>query len=604
MSLRILCVHGVNTDENGTWFAEWQKTIRAAANHTIDGSDNFNFHELRYNPRFESIPFSAKIAAEATKRLWNSYWAHQRTLGRGADKGLGSLVNSTIGMVAKWTALADLRQQLRADLKQRIQEVDPHIICAHSLGSLIAYDLLAQESELAKGRLLLTLGSQIGHPGVRDSYGSYLKPIDTLKHWYHLFNAEDDVMTCELDFPAANFTQLDTFFDEWGPLDHSAECYLSHPATVANVWAGITTQQTRALDAANPTKLNTKKGAKTGTKSPAVTSNWYKTPTIQQRNKRQRRALLIGINDYPQAENKLNGCINDVFLMSALLQERGYDADEIRIVLDDRATTKGVNERLKWLLRDVREGDERVLFYSGHGAQITAYDAAGEPDHKDETLVTYDFDWTTNYGITDDVLAKYYADLPYKAKFTIILDCCNSGGMARAGGVTVRGMNPPDDIRHRSIYWDSDKQMWFSRTKRTLIDRMDKPSAREIQRFLGKNGDTQKIGRAVGIWGTNPKQFKANKQRLNHQGPYTPVILAACKEDQFAYEYTHGVTAYGAMTYMLAQQLREEADKPLEAVVRQCNRVLKNKLRFEQDAQLFRYPEHAQTHFPRKPKNK
>jgi metacaspase-1 len=598
MSLRILCLHGVKTDENGTWFAQWQTAIRAAANDVAAGSERFAFHELRYNPRFDAIPFTAKLAADATQRLWNSYWAHQRTLGRGAEKGLGSLINNTIGMVAKWTALDALRQQLRDDLEQRINETDPHIICAHSLGSLIAYDLLAQKPALGHGRLLLTLGSQIGHPGVRDCYGSYLKPIDTLKHWYHLFNAEDDVMTCELDFPAANFTQLDTFFDEWGPLDHSAECYLSHPITTANVWAGIASQTTRALDAAHPIQPDNKPGKPSSAKVPAVTSNWYKTPIVKHRNKRQRRALLIGINDYPQAQNKLNGCINDVFLMSALLQERGYAPDEIRIVLDARATTQGINERLKWLLGDVRPGDERVLFYSGHGAQITAYDAAGEPDHKDETLVTYDFDWTTNYGITDDVLAKYYADLPYEAKFTIILDCCNSGGMTRAGGATVRGINPPDDVRHRSIRWDPDKQMWLSRTIGRLIERMDKPRPSDIARHIGKHADTQKMGRAVGLWGPNPKQFKANKRRLNHFGPYNPVLLTACKEEQFAYEYTHGVTAYGAMTYMLAQQLRGQPDRPLEQVVKQCNSVLKNKLGFDQITQLFRHPQHAQKQFP------
>lgn len=593
MSIRILCLHGVNTDENGSWFNEWQQAIRRAAGEPMAEDSVFDFHELRYNARFEEITATPAVYAEAVKRLWNSYWSHNRARGRAMEKGLSTLIDNTIGMVAKWTAVDALRQQLRDDLAQRIAAVDPHVICAHSMGSLITYDLLAQRPELARDRLLVTLGSQIGHPGLRDSYGGYLNPLTTVRHWYHLFNAEDDVLTCELEFSQAPFTQLDTFFDEWGPLDHSAELYLGHKNTAANVWAGFNTGRTRALD----DRLATAR-LRPSAVAPTIAGNWFKAPAIIRRSSRKRRALLIGINDYPQPENRLNGCLNDVFHMSALLQERGYKAEEIRVVFDSRATTQGVNERLKWLLGDVRAGDERVLFYSGHGAQITAYDAEGETDHKDEALVTYDFDWTHNYGITDDVLAQYYANLPYEARFSVILDCCHSGGIARAGGVAVRGINPPDDVRHRSIEWDADKQMWFPREKLSLMRRIDKPRTADIRRYLGPAGDTQKMGRAVGLWSDDPVGFKASKKRLGHFGPYNPVILAACREDQYAYEYTHGAVSYGAMTFMLVQQMRASAgNKTLEEIVKQCNRILRDKLGFDQETTLYRPKGHKQTMF-------
>lgn len=61
--------------------------------------------------------------------------------------------------------------------------------------------------------------------------------------------------------------------------------------------------------------------------------------------------------------------------MSALLQEAGFEAKDIRIVLDGRATARAVRERLHWLLDGTRAGDERLFFYSGHGAQIPAYGA-------------------------------------------------------------------------------------------------------------------------------------------------------------------------------------------------------------------------------------
>lgn len=589
MSIRILCIHGVNTNENGDWLAKWQQSIRSAAASAGVAANAFEFHELRYNAHFEAAKADGAVYAEAVKRLWNSYWAHRRALGRSTEKGLGTLIDNTIGMVAKWTALPQLRQQLASELAQSIKSVNPHVICAHSLGSLITYDTLAAQQALAQDRLFVTLGSQIGHPALAESFGGYLKPLSTVRHWYHLFNSEDAVLTCELDFPEAPYTQLDTYFDEWGPLDHSAEQYLAHEVTASNVWAGLAKALPRSIAPAKPKP------------APAVGGPWFKAPTLQRRSPRKRRALLIGINEYPQPENRLSGCVNDVFQMSAMLQERGYQPEEIRVVLDARATTRGVDERLKWLLEDVRAGDERVLFYSGHGAQVAALDSDGEPDHKDEALVTHDFDWSGNTGITDDTLAQYYANLPYEARLSIILDCCHSGGIARAGGVAVRGINPPDDVRHRGIEWDADKQMWFPRKKLDLRSRMNKAPAEVVRRYLGMDGATQKMGRAVSRWSDDPTAFKAATKRLGHHGPYNPVLLAACREDQYAYEYTHGSVPYGAMTFMLIQQLRATAGrKTLEDVVTQCNSVLKSKLGYEQEVQLYRPREHQQTRFPGK----
>ena len=112
MGIRILCIHGVNTNENGDWLATWQQAIRASATRAGVSAGSLEFHELRYNARFEAIEPDAALYAQAVKRLWNSYWAHRRALGRAAEKGLGTLIDNTIGMVAKWTALPALRQQL------------------------------------------------------------------------------------------------------------------------------------------------------------------------------------------------------------------------------------------------------------------------------------------------------------------------------------------------------------------------------------------------------------------------------------------------------------------------------------------------------------
>ncbi len=122
---------------------------------------------------------------------------------------------------------------------------------------------------------------------------------------------------------------------------------------------------------------------------------------------RHRRALLIGINNYPDPASRLDGCVNDVFLMSSVLQEIGFDPEDIRVVLDERATGAAIRERIDWLLEGTADGQERVLFYSGHGAQLPDYNPAEVVDHVDECLVPYDFHWTQESAITDDDFLRY-----------------------------------------------------------------------------------------------------------------------------------------------------------------------------------------------------
>jgi len=59
-----------------------------------------------------------------------------------------------------------------------------------------------------------------------------------------------------------------------------------------------------------------------------------------------------------------------------------------------------------------------VLYYSGHGAQLPAYNPAERIDHVDECLVPYDFHWTQDSAITDDDFLRYYSALPYARNFS------------------------------------------------------------------------------------------------------------------------------------------------------------------------------------------
>ncbi|MBL0341256.1 MAG: caspase family protein [Bacteroidetes bacterium] len=242
------------------------------------------------------------------------------------------------------------------------------------------------------------------------------------------------------------------------------------------------------------------------------------------------KVLLIGIDDYPNPEDKLYGCLNDVFRMSEVLQEAGIAPENIKVVLNERATAENVRSSMNWLLKDAKKGDFRFFYYSGHGAQIPSDGMEGEEDSHDECLVTYDFDWTRTNAYTDKEFLRAYSQLPYEVDFVSVLDCCHSGGLARDGIFRARGITPPDDIRHRTIKWDPKRQMWISRDSDLGKRKIFKPSVKvdERKQFIGKNNNVYRFGRAVHLWGEYNK-FEKAKKKYGTKGPYMPLIIESCR---------------------------------------------------------------------------
>jgi len=342
------------------------------------------------------------------------------------------------------------------------------------------------------------------------------------------------VFTASLPLSNPNLFEIDADFDDDGPLNHSAVRYLTHPSALDGVWQSIAMEpRRRSLERKFDKALATAK----------------RTPT--------RRALLVGINDYPDPADRLEGCVNDVFEISASLQELGFDASEIRVVLNERATAGNIRDRLRWLLEEVVDGDIRFFYFSGHGAQIPGYGAKGEVDAIDECLVPHDFAWTTETAIIDDWFQELYSQLPYDSRFYVALDCCHSGGMTRAGARKARGLEPPDDIRHRLLRWNSKAGMWVERdlpmSKRKLVS-----NKADENLLLGESGALKRLGSAVSLW-SEVAEFNRAKTRYDTLGPYMPVMLYACKEKQLSYEYRHGIQSYGAFTFTLTQLLRDQA---------------------------------------------
>jgi uncharacterized caspase-like protein len=126
-----------------------------------------------------------------------------------------------------------------------------------------------------------------------------------------------------------------------------------------------------------------------------------------------RKALIVGINNYPNAE--LYGCINDAAAFGNTLETNGDGSPNFDVRLLTDVQTKG---ELKGHIKELFAGDcETALFYfSGHGF----FDETGGG-----IIVTPDFT-ANDEGISmDDIL--HIANESKAQNRVIILDCCHSG---------------------------------------------------------------------------------------------------------------------------------------------------------------------------------
>lgn len=555
--LSILCVHGVgHGDIDPDLEGSWSKAIcdgLAAWNPDLQGAITCDF--LKYDSLFEQAPLNPASYAKAFAELLASGVIHGIGDLFSRERGLFEVpdkIRWTAGMVAQWISDDTLRNNTRNTILSKLQEKNFDLVCAHSLGSLLCYDTFLHNPAAIKNKTFVSFGSQIGNPCVRDTFAGRIAPLAEAAKWFHLYNPEDHVFTADIRLATDNFEEVGTRFDIPNDIiNHDPTWYLGHPNTRATVWrdlSGVKVAKSLSRGMGAFRTLNTKPS---------------------------RRALLIGINDYPDPANRLDGCVNDVFLMSSVLQECGFAPEDIRVVLNERATAAGIMDRLHWLLDDVKSGDTRVLFYSGHGAQMPVYGPTDEPDRMDECLVPHDFDWTPEHAVTDKQFLNLYSQLPYDSHFAAIFDCCHSGGMTREGARKARGITPPDDIRHRALRWNAELQMWedrpYASPNPSLAEKGDTS-------YLGSSGTSFRIGRAISLRSMAKKQYDATRKTLKHHGPYLPIILEACQEEQLSYEYRHGTQSYGAFTYSLAATLRANRGKKVNPSFVQLMDGVKEKL--------------------------
>ena len=173
------------------------------------------------------------------------------------------------------------------------------------------------------------------------------------------------------------------------------------------------------------------------------------------------KALLVGINAYPNPSNNLRGCINDILDMEYLITSKNkiYPKENIRTLTDSRATKKGILTALNWLLLGASAGDQILFHYSGHGAQLPSRSPSLEKDGLDEIICPYDFrgENAAATAISDKEFASIFTKIPKGVHFVWISDSCHSEDLSRKHEI-VETNNDITDTRFRRFNYKNSTQ--------------------------------------------------------------------------------------------------------------------------------------------------
>ena len=225
--------------------------------------------------------------------------------------------------------------------------------------------------------------------------------------------------------------------------------------------------------------------------------------------------------DYPT----LYGCKKDLALFKSLTDDK-YE----QIIFEDKnAIRSNVLSALEKAVERLRDGDELVFTYSGHGGTYND-NGSDEIDGKDECLVLHDGLWM------DDEIYDLHQRFADGVKIFWYTDSCHSGTSTRGIGMERVLSNKRANAQFRS-----GKSVKY----------------RQIEHFVLKN-----------VYEQNRSEYdrilRALKSKQNGEKEYNASIIhfAACQDDQFAAE----IDGYGFFTRTLFNVIQGKKDLTYQKV--------------------------------------
>ncbi|WP_410872963.1 caspase family protein [Nocardia sp. A7] len=197
-------------------------------------------------------------------------------------------------------------------------------------------------------------------------------------------------------------------------------------------------------------------------------------------NRATRKALCIGVDRYPNTEDRLAGCVADARDWAAAFRGVGFDVAELH---DARADRDGILRALVELVSGATAGDELIVQYAGHGTNVDDLDhdesLGGDlGDDRDEALCPVNF--RDGELLIDDDLGRVWDLLPDGVVLTLIFDSCHSGSAHRgftAAEIGGAQDDTPPDTRPRYVALDNDTRAKYRKLRghaSRAVERLDK----------------------------------------------------------------------------------------------------------------------------------
>lgn len=280
------------------------------------------------------------------------------------------------------------------------------------------------------------------------------------------------------------------------------------------------------------------------------------------------KAFLSGINNY-ETIGDLRGCVNDtVTIRQLLVDEFGFDEDNIRIKEDAEVTKAALNKGWKWLLRNAKAGDRLVFHFSGHGSYTADTDGEdGEADFRDELLCLYAMDWDNpKTYLLDDELAEWTEKIPDGVHVTFLLDCCHSGTGTRFVEPQLSRAAKSDFASAASLSLEGVAARRASDGKRTLSRSAMNEVKPTKQSDIGRQTVLARYAPPpveVQVAIANAKKSRTFRDILrsaqNRSGSKTAmnhVLWSGCRDDQTSADAYINGDYHGAFTYYFSESVR------------------------------------------------
>ena len=164
-----------------------------------------------------------------------------------------------------------------------------------------------------------------------------------------------------------------------------------------------------------------------------------------------KKALCIGINDYPGTQNDLSGCVNDANDWAAALTARGFAVTKL---IDAQATKAAMVSAISGLVGGAAKGDSVVITYSGHGTWVPDQNS-DEPDGRDEGLCPWDIG--SGKVLLDDEIAALFAHRAAGVRVLLISDSCHSGSVTKGDSDDLDAGMPRARLLPPSVWMKADE---------------------------------------------------------------------------------------------------------------------------------------------------